>query len=241
MARKPRTNGKANGVGEHTAAPATTHNKAPLSEEDQTALTTHYQLKIVEAQRRVDAIQVDLKSARDVVNGHFKRMTADLGVTRQDFEREVIANLNKSEAEYLAAERKRTRLHRLAGLKVGEQLDLLDRIQDTIDDEIDAEANGYRAGRRADDPVPPKTIAPIMHPAWMRGYHRGVEENGRALARAGEIIAAREAKKPELRAETQPQQHDVDPEAQIAEDAQNLINAGWADPAPEEAFEEASA
>jgi hypothetical protein len=175
------------------APPPSGHNKPPLSDEDAAALTTHYELKIREAQRKVDAIQIDLKSARDVVNGHFKRMTADLGFSRKEFEAEVIATANMSEAEYLAAERKRARLHRLAGKNPGEQLDLVDAIEDTVDDEIAAEAEGYRAGRRADDPSPPKHIAGIMQPAWMRGWHKGQEENGLRLARAAEVLKARDA------------------------------------------------
>jgi hypothetical protein len=66
---------------------------------------------------------------------------------------------------------------------------------------IEAEANGYRAGRRGDDPVPPKTTHPMFHSAWTRGYHKGVEENGKLLAKAGEILSARAARKPELHAD----------------------------------------
>lgn len=201
--------GKKNQPAPSGATPGPGNNKPPaLTDDEAAALTTHYQLKIIEAQRKVDALMVDVKGARDTVNGHFKRMTADLKFTRQDFEREVIAKLNMTEAEYLSSERKRARLHKLAGLAIGEQLDLLDHIADTVDDEIDAEANGYRAGRRADDPIMPKTTHPMFATAWTRGYHKGVEENGALLAKAGEIIAARN--KPVMVAEEPEEEPDED-------------------------------
>lgn len=208
---------------EPTPAPAG-HNKGPLSEEDAAALTTHYELKIREAQRKVDAIQVDLKSARDVVNGHFKRMTADLGFTRKEFEAEVIEIANKTEAEYLAGERRRARLHRLAGKNPGEQLDLEEVIADTVDDEIAAEAEGYRAGRRADDPTPPSHIAGIMQPAWMRGWHKGQEENGLRLARAAEVLRAREAPAPTVGEQAAADFADDNPEVDVEAAARKLKN-----------------
>lgn len=214
------------------AAEAVPGHNGALTEDEAAALTVYYQLKIIEAQRKVDALMVDVKSARDVVNGHFKRMTADLKFTRKDFEREVIEKLNMSEAEYLAAERKRARLHKLAGLAHGEQLDLFEHAADTVDDEIDAEANGYRAGRRADDPVPSKETSPMFHTAWMRGYHKGVEENGAALVKADAIIAARA--KPEMVAEEE--EEDRDEEADAASNVRKLKRKGWADrPTAEEA------
>ncbi len=165
------------------------HNSEPLTEEELSALTVHYELKITEAQRTVDAIMVDLKSARDVVNGHFKRMTADLGFTRKEFEAEVITLGRMTEAQYLNHEKKRARLHRLAGRKPGEQLDLVDAIADTVDEALIAEGDGYRAGRRADDPVPPAELSTIFHQDWMRGYHAGQEYNGLQLVKAAEILA----------------------------------------------------
>lgn len=166
------------------------HNsKVPLTDDEQSALTTYYELKIIEAQRKVDALMVDMKSARDVVNGHFKRMTADLGFTRKDFESEVIRLGQMTEAEYIGHEKRRARLHRLAGRSVGEQLDLIDAIKDTVDEAMQAEHDGYRAGRRADDPTPPSTLSTIFHQDWMRGWHAGQEFNGAQLIKAHEIMS----------------------------------------------------
>lgn len=205
-------------------------------------LTVYYQLKIIEALRKVDAIAVDLKGARDVVNGHFKRMTGDLKFTRKDFQAEVIDKLNMTEAEFRNAEIKRARMHRLAGLRPGEQADMFEHVlNDTVDEENEAEANGYRAGFRGDDPTPPKTVAPIMHPKWMEGWHRGQTERGERFIRAQEIIAAKQAKKPELQPEPESQQHEIDPEAQIKEDAKRLAESGWMEPRAEETILEDAA
>lgn len=228
--------GKKNGAA--GAPTAVGHNaNGGLTDEEAADLTVFYQLKILDAQRKVDAIQVDLKSARDLVNGHFKRMTADLKFTRKEFQAEVIDKLNMTEAAFIASERKRDRLHRLSGLRQGEQVDWIEHtLKDTVDDEIEAEANGYRAGRRGDDPSP-KNVAPIMHQAWMRGYQRGQDENGERFIRAQEIIAARQPKKPELVAEPEPE-GDPDPDAE----AKKLRASGWMEPAADETqFEEAAA
>lgn len=219
------------------AAVAGHNSGAPLSDEDQAALTTYYQLKIIEDQRKVDAIQVDLKAARDKVNGHFKRMTADLHFTRKEFEAEVVEKLNMTAAEYLASEAKRSRLHRLAGLKSGDQLDLItDVLGDTVDDMAAAYANGFRAGRRADDPVVPKEVAPVCHQDWLRGWHDGQAQNIMQLATAETIIAARQKPTVALQPD-EPADEDA-----VLEAARKLAESGWTDPTPAETqFEEAAA
>lgn len=212
-----------------------------LTEEEQSALTVHYELKIIEAQRKVDAIQVDLKSARDVVNGHFKRMTADLGFTRKDFEAEVITLGKMTEAEYLNHERRRARLHRLAGRKPGEQLDLVEAIQDTVDEALAAEGDGYRAGRRADDPSPPSTLNTIFHQDWMRGYHAGQEYNGLQLGKAAEILARPKPGEMAAAPEGESEEEDpADPEV-VARKARELKEAGWTEPTGDEASFDAAA
>lgn len=216
------------------------HNsKVPLTDEEAAALTVYYELKMIEDQRKVDALMVDLKGARDIVNGHFKRMTADLGFTRKEFEAEVIVKGRMTEVEYLNAEKRRTRLHRLAGLKPGEQLDLIDAIKDTADEALIAEQDGYRAGRRADDPTPPSTVSPILHTDWMRGWHMGQGYNGAQLQLAHEILAR--PKPGEMVAGTDPDEAEEDGDADdVAAGAQALKDAGWVAPTAEEEQFEAS-
>lgn len=237
-ARKLAANGDAIGSTPATAG----HNKAPLTDEEAAALTVYYELKIIEDQRKVDAKKVELDGLREVVNGHFKRMTADLHYTRKEFEAEVIVKGRMTEVEYLNSEARRSRLHRLAGLKQGEQLDLVDAIKDTADEAMIAEQDGYRAGRRADDPVPPSHISPILHQDWMRGYHMGQQYNGLQLTLAHEILAR---PKPGVMAPgPNPDDGDVenefgDHDAEIAAGADALKAQGWVGPTEAEAkFEE---
>jgi hypothetical protein len=224
-----------------TRSSTTAAGKTPLTEEEQAALTTYYELKIIEDTRKLDALLVDVKGARDIVNGHYKRMTADLGFTRKEFEAEVVDLGRLSEAEYLHREARRTKLHVLSGRKPGEQLSLIDAIQDTVDEAMAAEGAGYRAGRRADDPVPPKEVSPILHQDWMRGWHAGQEYNGLQLTRAHEIMAR--PKPGQLAAGTDPDEAEDeggDDVNDVAAGAQALKDSGWAGPTPEEAtFEEA--
>ena len=210
------------------------HNSnAALTDEEKAALTTYYELKIIEDERKVAALMVDLKSARSVVNGHYKRMTADLGFTRKEFEAEVIVLGQMSEAEYRNRERRRAHLHKLAGRNVGEQLDLEDAIKDTVDEAAAAEHDGYRAGRRADDPKPPSELSTIFHQDWMRGWHAGQEFNGAQMLKAAEILAR--PKPGEMAAAPEDEEEDLDPEEEIEAEVKRLEQAGWAQPTADEA------
>lgn len=215
------------------------HNSAePLTDDEASALVLHYELRINEAQRALDAILVTAKSARDVVNGHFKRMTADLQFTRKDFEAEVIAKSRMSEAEYLAAERKRQRLHRLAG-RAGDQLDLInDVLPDTADDAAMAYANGYRCGHLAGDPTPPKELAPAFHQDWLKGYHDAQAQNIAKLGVA-ETVLERLAKPTGTLTAAEPEAEGegddaLEPDV-VAAKARKLRKAGWTEPTPAEA------
>lgn len=224
-------------------APAGHNSKTPLTDDEKSALTVHYELKIIEDQRKVDALLVDLKSARDVVNGHFKRMTADLGFTRKEFEAEVIVLGQLSEVEYRNRERRRAHLHKLAGRKIGDQLDLEDAIKDTVDEALAAEGDGYRAGRRADEPKPPSTLNTIFHQDWMRGYHAGQEFNALQLGKAAEILAR--PKPGEMAAapddgDDHEEEDPGDPEV-IRRKANALKDSGWTEPTEDEANFDAAA
>lgn len=216
------------------AVAAQGHNKPPLTEDERSALATYYELKIIEDERKVAALMVDLKSARTVVNGHFKRMTADLGFTRLEFDAEVVKIGQLSDAEYARREARRNDLHRLAGRKSGEQQDLVELIQDTVDEAIAAENAGYRAGRRADDPTPPKEVSPVLHPDWLRGWHAGQEFNGLQLAKAAEVLAR--PKPGEMAAAPDEGGGDAEnADSDIEAEVRALEANGWVEPTPAEA------
>lgn len=231
MARSKRA--AANGSASTPAASG--HNsKAPLTEEEAAALTTYYSLKIIEDERKVAAAKIAVDGAREIVNGHFKRLKADLGFSRKEFEAEVISKLNMTDAEFASSEKKRDRLHRLAGLKQGEQLDLIEHVlPDTVDDAMAAEGDGYRAGRRADDPVLPKNISSMFASDWTRGWHAGQEFNALQLGKAAEILARPKAG---TMAPAEPEKGG-DEEADLDDAARALKRSGWTQPtAAEEQF-----
>jgi hypothetical protein len=205
------------------------HNGPPLTDEEQDALATHYALRIIAQQKVVALKKAELDGERSKVNGFFKLIAKDLKITRQDFERDVIDVMGKTEAEYLSAEKKRQRLHQMAGAKpIGAQLDIEDRIADTVDDAIAAEADGYRAGRRADDPVAPENIATMFHTDWQRGWVRGQEVNAKAEAMAAEILAR--PKPGEMAAAPEDEAED-----NLDGEVERLEKAGWVQPTAEEA------
>lgn len=213
--------------------------KVPLTEEEAAALTTHYALKVIAQQKVVAQKQAELDGERSQVNGFFKMISKDLGITRKDFEADVIAVLGMTEAEYLRSERKRDRLHRLAGVKSGEQLSLIDVIADTADEAAAAFADGYRAGRRADDPIPPKETASILHPDWMKGWHEGQTYNGMQLAMASELLAR---PKPGEMAAAPEEPAEPDEETALDAEVKRLEQSGWAEPTAAEAdFDQAAA
>lgn len=214
--------------------PGPGHNVTPLTEDEKSALVTHYELKIIESQRKVDAIQVDLKSARDVVNGHFKRMTADLGYTRQRFQVEVIDKLSMTDDEYAAFQAETAELHTIAGLRSGDQIDLVDHLlKDTVDETEAAKAHGFRSGRAALDPTPPDFIAPILHPAWLEAWHDGQAYNGAMLLKAADVLAR--PKPGEMAAAPDEPTDEDDGDDQIEAEVKRLEQEGWAQPTANEA------
>jgi hypothetical protein len=223
------------------AAAGSGHNsKQPLTDEEASALVTYYSLKILADEKVAAQKKADYDGARSAVNAHFKKLSADLGYTRKEFEAEVIDKMQMTETEYLNSEARRARLHTLAKLKPGEQIDLIDAINDTVDDAIAAEQNGYRAGRRADDPFPPDTLSTMFHTDWMRGYHAGQEYNGLQLVKAAEILAR--PAPGTLTAGEDPDEDDddadLDPDS-ITAQARALAKSSWGPTDAEAKFEEA--
>lgn len=224
MARKP----KADGIGHNSGE--------PLSDEDRAALVQFHAVNIFKAEHVAARAKADYDAAKSDLRSHFAKVKGDLGFTRKDFE-EVLTAMKMTEAEFRSTENRRNKRFQLAGLPVGKQLDLF-AAGDTVDEKVAAEAEGYRAGRRADDPVPPKTVSPILHPDWMAGWHRGQAENSANFRRAAEILEARKAKAVGLDAvEEDVGDDDIDEEDVLDDAARKLKRTGWANPAPaEDAF-----
>lgn len=177
--RKPKSDAKAAGIG---------HNQPePLTEEELAALQTHHELKIRGQLRKVATAKAAHDLEKTEVNGLFKKASADLKVTRKELE-DMIAKRDMTETEFLAAEAKRNALYRRAGLPVA-QADLFPETLDTIDEQRLAYNDGFRAGRRADDPTPGKNVSPVLHTDWMRGWTDGQEKNVLELGIAEKVLA----------------------------------------------------
>lgn len=217
MPKKSKTNGAApNGVGHNS--------KTEITDTETADLMAHFSLKIRAQRHIVEQRKADLEIERDALNALFSSARGELRINRKDFEN-VLALQDMSEAEFREHEAKRLGWMKSAGLPVGTQLELFAE-NETVDDKFDAEANGYRAGRRADDPTPPSFIAPSLRNEWMTGWHRGQEANAEALGRAAAILEKREAKKVGLK----PTQ---DPDAGAAGEGgtdSSVVAGPWSEP-----------
>ena len=223
---------KTDGAGHNSAGAA-----VEITDDERAALSQHHQLKIREARRAAEKIKAQYDEAREVVNERFALCKGDLGYSRKQFE-ELLALGDMTEAQFQAAERARTGRILEAGLKPeGTQLDLA--LGDTVDDKIGAEADGYRAGRRGDDPTPPDNIAPFLHPDWTSGWHRGQGVTGELMIKAAEILAAR--KKPTVALELEEPEEEGDEDDDLDEAALALAESGWTKPTADEAAFETEA
>ena len=166
-----------NGIGHNAASDA----------QDRAALQQFYAIKIRQAQRIAASAKAEYDEAREQVSSLYTLVKADLHITRKEMQ-ELIALANMTEREYIAHERGRRSRMVDAGLPV--QGDLFDRVGDLGDDQ-EAEANGYRAGRRGEEPKPPAEIAGTLQTIWMEGWHRGQKENADQFLRAQEVLDRR--------------------------------------------------
>lgn len=118
-------------------------------------------------------------------------------------------------------------MDQMAGLPVGGQAELFATTPVEIRDGLDWEAEGYRAGMRAIDPVPPAECAPRHHQDWMKGYHAGQERNAWALSEKGKIVDRRtDIGHPPVQLEPEP---DDEPEFDADAQAQALRRSGFMD------------
>lgn len=207
------------------------HNSG-LTDEEVAALQHHFSIKIREQQRKAAIAKATYDSERDGVNKLFSSARGELGINRKEFE-EVLALQDMTEAEFLNHERKRHGRMLAQGLPVGTQMDLFPKA-DAADDQARAHADGYRAGRRADDPIPPDHVASVFGADWMRGWEEGQAENMKQFTLAGEVIARREADKNKGKVVLEEEPAEQDEEAGIDADLKALEAKGWTQPTSDE-------
>lgn len=226
------------------------HNGPPLTDDEIAALQHYYASDIRRKQKAVGEAEAVLKTKRNAVNSSFALVKANLLYSRKDFE-EVLAAEEMGEREFLVKEAARTRRLSLHGLKPGDQMPL---DFDTVTEAQMAEADGYRAGLRDEEPKPPEQVSAILHPDWMRGWHRGDTEAKEKVSLAERILAiwneqdgsgleAAEEDDEDEDSETELEAaEEVDPQEEIDRQARKLKEEGWTEPQLEErSFAEADA
>ena len=213
------------------------HNSGdPLTEEQKSALLHYHLIAIRQLGQTARVIKATYDAARNDVSKAMAACKGDLGFKRKDLE-DLLAALDMTEAEFRMAENARRERYSMAGLPIGEQLDMF--AADTVGDRDAARADGYRAGLRADDFTVPERIDPLFHADWQHGWSDGQAENGRRLALAIGIIEERS--KPDPAAMSLDEDEDeADPDEEIDEAARALKSNGWTKPAPAEAEFEAA-
>lgn len=183
------------------------HNKPPLTREEKSALLVHHIGKLRAQQQLIEKARAPFQAAQSALTDLVNAAKGDLGKTYTRKHLLALCEDVGTRLRDLAREEEQRFQDRVAlGLPVfGIQQDLFggggDAMPQEAKDELSWEADGYLAGRRADDPKAPEGCPPRMDQAFMRGYNRGVEENGKLLAQAGEISKARNAPPPPPKAE----------------------------------------
>jgi hypothetical protein len=200
MARAKKSNSPA-GLGHNSGE--------PLTDDDKADLIALYGDRARRQIRVADEAKAAYDLERTEVNSIFALVKGDLQISRKEFE-SILAAQDMTEAEFRHAEGKRAGLFKLAGLPMGEQIDLFKHAADTADQAVEAEANGKRAGLRGDDPSPPSTVSPILHPAWMKGWSDGQGELGQRMVRAAALLDARTAAAAPAQPEPEPEEFDAD-------------------------------
>ena len=118
-----------------------------------------------------------LSEAQQQLTDMFHEAKADTRIERETFERAL--KTQKAGARKAANDREIwDMVCEAAGIPF--QLELLgdDKTPTLSKDELAWEAEGYLAGRRAEDATAPKGCTGDSIQAFMRGYHKGQEENG---------------------------------------------------------------
>jgi hypothetical protein len=147
MARKKNGNGEASGLG---------HNST-LTDEEKRALTLHHKRKYEAA----DALVEKAKADRTAIADQAKH---DLGKgALADIKDMIIADSDKKMKALLE---RTMRLARWAGIPVGSQANLFERVSDPFED-------GKTAGMSGDTCQPPSRLAHDHAQLWINGWHEG--------------------------------------------------------------------
>lgn len=165
-----------------------------LNREERAALLQKHILDLRKGEAEVEKARVPFKAAQDAQTSRFNTAKADLGkrYTRK-YLQGLVDDFGAKTRDLAALEVQRFEDRTDLSLPTfGEQRDMFgSAASDTERDAIAADIDGYRAGRRADDPTVPAEFSAFAS-QWMAGWHKGQEENGKLLQKAAELATVEE-------------------------------------------------
>jgi len=166
--------------------------KVDLSKEDHAALLNHHIGRLRAQQSKVELARAPFDAERQALTDLINAAKSDLGkgYTRKRLSA-LLEDFGARVRNLMQEEEQRAQDRIALGLPVyGLQADLFGSTAPQEQrDEFTFEADGYGAGRRGDEPTPPADVPERFVQLWMKGYHKGQEENGLQLGRVDAIIA----------------------------------------------------
>lgn len=207
------------------------HNLTP--EQEERALLLHHFDKLRQQEAKAAEKKAEYDAEREALTHLFRIAKAD-GFKRKELQA-LLDDTRALRRDLTAEEERRARLRSYVGLPAGTQLELFSSPLE-MQDEQHAQGQGYAAGLRGEPGTVPDHIEARFVQAYMGGWGRGQEELSWALSEAGRIVDRKknaQARPVELEPEPQ-DEAPIDPEGQLAEDAERIQEAGWAQPRAEE-------
>lgn len=146
-------------------------------------------------------LKAQYDEAKSSVTNFRKVLCGQISMSAEDLDG-IMSDQTAVRRDVVAREESRAYFRRLAGQPVGrseEQIELDERLPPVERDIAHWRGDGFAAGLRASDPVPPEECpgAGDMQQAWMTGWHEGQTVNAMALQKAAPKPPAPEPEKEE--------------------------------------------
>ncbi len=170
--------------------------KPTLSREEHRALLTHHMSKLRAASAAVEEARGPFDEAKAELTALVNEAKADLGKTyTRKYLLGLLEDAQSRLRDLLREEEQRFRDRQDLGLPVFGAQQAFDFGGDEtpreVRDELEVEAEGYLVGRRAGPREAPDGCPARFVQAFLKGYDRGQDENGRLFIEANALIAKR--------------------------------------------------
>ena len=167
------------------APPPEGDNSGKMTDAEREALFNHHLAKLRGATAEVDKARAVLSEKQGVLSDFYRAAKVDDRRWTRKLLQEVVEKTGgkTSRRDVLAEEAARQQAFLWAGLPIGAQPDLFDGVPAAAKDELEWGAEGYLAGRRADERKPPADCpAGGCTQEWLKQYDEGQAYNARQLA-----------------------------------------------------------